>query len=385
MAKTSPALDPLLGKHLEKLAAYEPQHVPVVSLYLNLAPDQHGRERYDLFLRKSFNEQLQAFDPQSAERASLERDVERINQYLADDVNRAANGVAIFASSGAGEFFQAIQLDAPIDDHWLFIGAVPHIYPLVRLVDQYPRYASVLVDTHRARILVFGLGAVVDREQVTGVKTRRTSMGGWSQARYQRRAENFHQQHIKEVVDTLERIVTRDNIQHVIVAGDDTVVSLLRDQMPKALAERIVDVLKIDRHAGEDAIVEATLDALRQKDAETDAERVREVVDAWQAGGLGVVGPEATLRALELGQVDELLITARPQELKPVQTLPDDAAPEPVAVATSATVESADRQLHLSDELVTRAQNTAARVRMIEDPELLKRYGGVAASLRFRV
>ncbi len=126
--------------------------------------------------------------------------------------------------------------------------------------------------------------------EVTGTKTRRSSMGGWSQARYQRRAENLHQQHIKEVVETLDGIVRRDNIQHIIVAGDDVVVSLLRDAMPKHLVERLVDVLKLDRHAGEDAIVEATLEALRQKDAATDAERVREVVDAWHSGGLGVAG-----------------------------------------------------------------------------------------------
>lgn len=385
MAKTSPATETLLGKHLEKLAAFEPQNVPVVSLYLNLTPDQHGRDHYDAFLRKASAEHLQAFDPQSAERASLERDFERISHYLAADVNRSANGLALFSSAGAGEFFEAIQLDAPIDDHWLFIGAVPHIYPLVRLVDQYPRYASVLVDTNRARILVFGLGAVEAREEVTGVKTRRTSMGGWSQARYQRRAENIHQRHIKEVADTLDAIVRRDNIQHIIVAGDDVVVSLLREEMPKHLADRLVDVLKLDRHAGEDAIIEATLEALRQKDAETDAERVREVVDAWQGGGLGVLGPEGTLRALALGQVDELLITASPQDLKTVQKLPEDAAPEPVVVQTSSAAESGGQQIHLSDELVTRARQTGARVRMIENGDLLKPYGGVGALLRFRV
>ena len=385
MAKTSPATDTHLGTHLERLAAYEPQNVPVVSLYLNLAPDQHGRDNYDAFLRKASVEHLQAFDPQSAEHASLERDFDRIAQYLVADVNRSANSLALFSSSGAGEFFEAIQLDAPIDDHWLFIGAVPHLYPLVRLVDQYPRYAAVLVDTNRARILVFGLGAVQSRDEVTGVKTRRSSMGGWSQARYQRRAENFHQRHIKEVVDTLDAIVRRDNIQHIIVAGDDVVVSLLREEMPRHLADRLVDVLKLDRHAGEDAIVEATLETLRQKDAETDAERVREVVDAWQSGGLGVVGPEAVLRGLALGQVDELLIAASPQDLKAVQTLPEDAAPEPVVVQTSSAAESDQQRIHLADELVTRAQQTGARVRMIENSDLLEPYGGVGALLRFRV
>jgi len=385
MAKTSPALDTSLRPQLEKLAGYEPQGVPVLSIYLNLAADQHGRDNYDVFLRKSFAEHVKGFKDNSAERASLERDLDRINQYLTDEVNRSANGVAIFASAGAGEFFEALQLEAPVDDHMFFVGSVPHLYPLARLIDQYPRYASVLLDTHRARIFVFGLGAVEKREQLTGVKTRRHSMGGWSQARYQRRADNIHLQHVKEVVETLDRIVRADNIQHIILAGDDVVVPLLRDQMPKHLQEKIVDVLKLERHAAEDEIVEATLEVMRHKDAETDAERVQELIGAWQSNGLGVVGPEAALRALQLGQVDELIIAGTPEQLRAVQKMPDDAAPGSVKVETSAPSTADERQLKLSDELVTRAQQTGAHVRFIEDPKLLEEFGGVGALLRFRV
>ena len=384
MAKTSPAVDTPLRPHLEKLAAYEPQDVPVVSLYLNLAPDQHGRDNYDAFVRKAFAEHLKAFKETSAERASLERDMERITAYLADEVNRSANGLALFASSGAGEFFEAIQLEVPIEEHWFFLGSVPHLYPLAKVIDQYPRYASVLLDTHRARIFVFGLGAVERREQVTTEKTRRNSMGGWSQARYQRRADNIHKDHVKEVVDALDRIVQQDRIQHIIVAGDDVVVPLLRAELPKHLESKIVDVLSLERDAGEDEIIAATLEVLRHKDAETDSEHVQELIGAWQGSGLGVVGPEATLKALQMGQVEELLITGSPQELQKTK-LPDDSAPGQVRAETSAAASVDESQLKLADELVTRAQQTSARVRFIEDPELLKDFGGVGALLRFRI
>lgn len=384
MAKTSPALDTALRAQVEQLAAYEPQGVPVVSLYLNLAPDQHGRDNYDAFVRKAFAEHLKAFKENSAERASLERDMERITAYLADDVNRSANGLALFASSGGGEFFQAIQLDVPLPEHWLFVGSVPHLYPLAKIIDQYPRYASVLLDTNRARIFVFGLGSVERREQVTSEKTRRSAMGGWSQARYQRRAENVHMHHVKEVVEALEKIVQQDRIEHIIVAGDEVVVPLLREHLPKHLNEKIVDVLSLDRDAGEDEIIQATLEVLRQKDAETDAEKVEEVIGAWQGSGLGVVGPDATLTALQMGQVDELLIAGLPDALRATR-LPDDSAPGRVKAETSAASSADERQLKLADELVTRAEQTGARVRFIEDPELLKEFGGVAALLRFRI
>jgi peptide subunit release factor 1 (eRF1) len=385
MAKSSPAFDTPLRDRLEKLAAFEPQDVPVLSLYLNLAADQHGRDNYDVFIRKAFAERLKAFGGNSAERASFERDIERIENYLAEEVHRSANAVAVFACAGAGEFFETIQLDVPLEEHWLFVGSVPHIYPLARIVDQYPRYASVILDTYQARIFVFSAGGVEKREEVTGTKTRRNSMGGWSQARYQRHAENFHLHHVKEVVEVLDRIVRADNIQHIIAAGDDVVVPLLKQQLPQHLLEKLVDVLKLERYAPEDEIVEATLELLRHRDAETDAERVAELIGAWQSNGLGVVGPEATLSALQLGQVDELLITSTPRELKPVQTLPDDAAPGRVAAETSAPAAIDEGRLKLSDELVTRAQQTGAHVRMIEDAELLKEFGGVGALLRFRI
>ena len=52
MPKTSPALATPLREQLEKLAAFEPQDLPVLSLYLNLSADQHGRDSFDPFVRK---------------------------------------------------------------------------------------------------------------------------------------------------------------------------------------------------------------------------------------------------------------------------------------------------------------------------------------------
>lgn len=382
MAKTSPILRSPLIDQLDALAAYEPQGVPVVSLYLNLAADRQLRDHVVTFVRKAFAGHLKAFKEHSAERASLERDLDRIDRYLVNDVSPATNGLALFSSSGGGEFFHAIPLEAPIDDHWFFVGSVPHLYPLARLVDQYPRYASVMLDTHRARIFVFSQGAAERREQVTSEKTRRSSIGGLSQGRYQRRAENVHLLHVKEVVETLDRIVRRDRIQHIIIAGNDVVVPLLKDHLPRHLEEKVVDVLSLDRDVAEDEIIEATLEVLRRKDAETDAERVHELIDAWQSSGLGVVGPEAALKALQMGQVDELLITGKPEELAPVR-LPDDAAPGSIRARSSAPSAADESKLKLADELVTRARQTAAHVRFIENPGLLKDFGGVGALLRF--
>jgi peptide subunit release factor 1 (eRF1) len=368
---------------METLAALEPSPFPVISLYLSLTPNQNGRETWEQFVRKVFNERGKTLRVDSPERGSFDTDAERIRQYLDQPRDQACHGIAIFACAGA-ELFEAIPLETPFDDHWMFVGSVPHLYPLAKLIDTYPRYAAVMLDTNKARIQVFSLAAAEREEKVVSDKTRRTSKGGWSQSRYQRRADDMHLHHMKEVVDTLDKIVREEQINQIVIAADENVLPKLKDQMPAHLAEKIVDTVPLQRHAG-GTMMETTFDAIRIQDAVTDVEKVQELMDEWQGSGLGVVGPEATLRAFEMGQVEELIITGSVDTLKPVQKLPDDSASEMTAETSAATGSIDAARLNLSAELIKRAQQTAARIRFIEDATLLQEVGGVGALLRFRI
>ena len=210
-----------VSEQIDRLAAFEPTSLPVVSLYLNTQPDQHGRASYDIFLLKELDERIKTYSLRSAERISFERDAKRITDYLAEELRPSTNGLAIFACAGADNFFQAVQLDAPIDEHRLYVYHQPHLYPLARLNDQYPRYAVLVVDTNAARLFVFGRGEQLDKERVKNTKVSRTSVGGWSQARYQRYVRNYHLHHAKEVVDVLDRVVRDENIEHIVLAGNE--------------------------------------------------------------------------------------------------------------------------------------------------------------------
>lgn len=377
---------------LERLAAFEPAPYPVVSLYLNTQPGSTGRDQFQSFVKKEFSARSETFAAGSPERETLDRDLDRISKYLESELDPAANGVAMFACS-AGELFEAVQLTAPIDEHWLYIGDRPHLYPLARVESLYPRYAALLADTNSARILVFATGEVVSEQEVNGVKTRRTSKGGWSQARYQRHVENFHVQHAKEVVDELDRIVQREGIDQILVAGDEVIMPLLREQMPKHLAEKVVDHMRLDTGASLDEVLKATLEAMKKVQSESDREKVEEAVGGYRAGGLGVVGPERTLDALNKGQVDELLISAKVRELQSVATAGNRAAaggsklPEPVVepVAAGEPAQVPNETLRLADELIMKATQTSARITFVEDGDQLADYGGVAAILRFQI
>ena len=336
-----------LATQLDRLTAFDTGPFPVLSLYLNLQPDQHGKDHFDTFLRKELAERVRTYPEDSPERESLEADAERVRTHMST-VPASVNGVAMFACSAAG-LFEAIELTAPITEHQLFVGPAPQVYPLVRLADDYPRYGVVVADTHLARIFIVAANRIEAREKVENTKTRGHKMGGWSQKRYQRRVGNEHARHAKEVVEMLQRLATEEGLQSIIIAGDEVVVPLLKAEMPKTLAEKVVDVVRLDIRAPEHDIIAAAQDLMQQKDAESDRERVEALFDAYRGRGLGVVGVDATRRALELGQVDELLIA-----------------------------EAEER-----DELIAKATQTAARITVVQDASLLAAVGGVGALLRF--
>jgi peptide subunit release factor 1 (eRF1) len=367
-----PSTEPLTTQ-LDRVASADTGPFPFISLYLNLQTNEQGRPQFEPFLRKELADRVRTYQATGPERESLDQDAAKIRDYVAGIDSSTANGLALFACHAA-DLFEAIELSAPIDAHRLFVSDQPHLYPLARVLDEYPRYVAVLTDTHSARIFVFATNSVEKTEQIEGTKTKHHKKGGWSQARYQRHVENFHQQHAKEVVDAVAKIVRDEAIDKIVVAGDEVIVPLLREELPKDISERIVDVLKLDIRAPEREVLESTIAALRNKDAEADRERVEELIGAYRANGLACVGVEDTRRAFEMGQVDELLITA---------------AADGIAVKSGQATETGKAEgsaaERAADELILLARTTSARIRFIEDPSLLQAVGGVGAFLRFRI
>jgi peptide chain release factor subunit 1 len=349
---------------LDRLATFEPTNVPVLSLYLDARPGERGRDRFRAFLRNELPAVANSYPPRSPERESLEKDTARVERWVRDELRPSANGVGLFACEPAG-LFEALQFEVPFEQNGLHVESRPHLYPLARLADQYRRYAVLLTDTHSARVYVFALGRAVDAEEVRNPKQRRHEMGGWSQARYQRHVDNFHLLHAKEAVAALARVAREDDVDQLIIAGDEAVLPLVRDHLPKELEKRVIDVLRLEARAPEHEVLKSTLAAFRRHDAMTDTQTVQRMLDAYRAGGLAVVGLRETRRALLAGQVDELLLSADPRALRAAAG--PDVAPEALA-----------------NELVTQARRTDAGVKFIEDASLLEDVEGVGARLRYR-
>lgn len=382
MTRSSHLLDP----QLERLATVEPTSLPVISVYLDTRPDQHGRDHFDPFVRKVLASQTEAYPLRTQEREGFEEVAERIRSYLRDEVEASANGVALFARAGEDGFFEAIQFDAPFDDRHLVVSSQAYLFPLARLRDQYGRYAALIADTHSARLYLFELGRQLEAAGVESPKLSRTQTGGWSQARYQRHVDNIQLLHGKGVVDALDRLVREKHVDRIVLAGEKIIMPEILRHLPAALAGKVIEASGLDMHTPEDEIKRITLDLVREEDVKEDGSEVARLFDEQGSRGLGAVGAKATLDALDHGQVDELFIVASLMELHDDHDNAGDESPSELETMISEHSEATNpRQASLANQLVTRALRTRAGIRFIEDATLLAPAGGVGARLRYTI
>jgi len=357
MPMTTALVDSLVST-LDRLARLESERFPVVSLYLDARPDSRGRDHYQPFVRKELVARQRTYRLRSPERESFDRDLEKIRRFLENAVRPSTNGIAIFACSGEEEVFEPLQLEVPFEGNRLSVANRPQLFPLARVIDENPRYALVLADTHSARIDVFAQGLRIDEKEIESRTLPRTHGSGLSDMRYQRHVDELQKRHARDLVEQLDRVVVEDKVEHIVLAGNDVILPLIRHELPKRLEQRLVDTLHFDSKKPVTEILAAANELLREHDAKTDAEKARRLLDAYRSGGLAVAGPEDVARALHLSQVDELVICA---------TL-DREGPEKEQEAA---------------ELVALARRTEAGVTFIEDPKLLESIEGVGAFLRY--
>src|SRR5688572_9903426 len=90
---------------LNKLLDVQPNEHPFISVYLNTEPNETGKKDFETFLKKQLSEHLAVLEPGSPKQKSVEAAAEAIASF-ADSIDASTRGVAIFARSGEGEFFE---------------------------------------------------------------------------------------------------------------------------------------------------------------------------------------------------------------------------------------------------------------------------------------
>ena len=277
-----------------------------------------------------------------------------------------------------------------------WIAPLPRIGPLLEWAQAAIPHLVVLVDRAGADIVAFSRRAAAHGAGGAAVTTvgedsgsdpnlRKSNPGGWSQRRYQQRAENLWEQNAKAVADEVASLVDETGARLVVVAGDVRAVQLLREHLPAP----VLDVVReIDgsrgpgaADAGLDQIADEVVKLVATVAAEDTVEFLRQFKQERGQHDLATEGIAATITALAAARVDTLLVHDDPDDDRTAWF-----GPEPGMVAEAAAtladmgVEN-PQEGRLVDVVIRAAFATGAAVRVI--PSVGSVQDGIGAILRF--
>ncbi|MBW3613221.1 MAG: hypothetical protein KY392_05100 [Chloroflexi bacterium] len=345
---------------MRRLAEVESTDAPILSVYVDTRPEAHGQrpgERNELtVVRSRLDAVAGTLEAHGAARDSFDADRARIEELLDSEELNDTDGVAVFACSHVG-LWEAIGAQTQFDTQ-VSAGPTAELFQLARLLDDAVSAVVAVLDTNTCRLFVSRRGGLAERrglDEDTAEHSRHDT-GGWSQARFQRHIDMQDQRFAKEAAEAIGRLVQREKPAHVLLAGDERVISVLDPELPEHVRPLVEHVARIDMRAAPGDVREdiaPILSALEEADGRDAVERA---LAGHRAGDLGTAGMDAVMAALEAGQVDELIID-----------------------------ETFDADEELRSELIRQASLTDAHVEIVRDHDELRRHDGVAATLRYRV
>src|SRR5215472_10174995 len=155
---------------------------------------------------------------------------------------RLEPGLAAFAR--AGEVLFTARLPHPPRREISRYARLPHLMPLLA---QYPPQGTQLrVEAGRAggEIMAVRAADAITKERIEGVgwPVHKTSVGGWSQARFQRSAEEAWEENAKQLAAAVTAEARRAGTELIVIGGDVRARTLLLEHLGKPLRDGAVVV-----------------------------------------------------------------------------------------------------------------------------------------------
>lgn len=258
-------------------------------------------------LENQVEDLIEAHGERGVSHDSLREDYKKIMDWLQNELDPAAHGACIVANSSM-DVFEATGFSLPMSNE-IHVGPTPAVYSLVQMVEDNPVYGVLNADQQDAVLSFIAFGGINRRVTLEGTDyPRHQQQGGWSQRRYQNRAGERIEAFARDVAEETRKQLDRLGVDDLIVGGNEVMTSALDGAFHETVKERLVDTVPMDMTVSDSEVIEATMPIVTQVEREREEAAVRALADMIGMDARGASGPADTLRALQNGQVDVLLM-----------------------------------------------------------------------------
>jgi len=295
-------LNVLTRRRFTDLAALECDEGAVISLYVDLTPQNRHNDAWSIDLKNQTRRLLA--DNALAHRDTIEAEVERMRRWLEDRASHLGRGAAIF-SCPARKLWWSLSLPIAFPTR-LRAGRRPYLRPLARVRDEHHRFAVVVLDKQRARLFVAQFGQITEVADMLEDIPKHHKQGGRSQMSLQRHHDAHVMWHAGAVAHATELLMDRFEARYLLVSGTREVLAEYRVHLAPAYVRRWMGDFTVPIEASS-AEVAKTIDPLvHRAESKQEAETVSRLENSLP--GKGTWGLENTLLALEERRIQILIV-----------------------------------------------------------------------------
>lgn len=223
--------------------------------------------------------------------------------------------MAIFLREGNNPIQVVIDLPGTIEQK-VHLDFYPMIFDLIEKKDVYHRYAVVTLSKLSAHIFQVNAGVITKKLMSENLEKKAKVSRKISKERYVNHQKDRGMRFMKEKIRILDSIIRDTGLDHIILAGDPGLTSMLREQLPVHLKEKVLDrTLDKIHHSFED-ILKDSIEAFVEEEDKESQEVMERLQHALATGGLAVAGYESVCQALRDFRLDKLIVSKEcPNEL----------------------------------------------------------------------
>lgn len=352
------------------------------TVYLNVNPVTNTKGEYFIAYRNLVKPEIDKLS--NADQKVVKEDVKKIETYLKSGKTEFKKSLVIISSPQL-DMWEVYHLSVSLKNQ-VIIDKTPYLKPLTSVMEQYRSYAVALVDRVHARLFNIQLGEIAEyAELFTPDIPRKHKKGGWQgrdENRFRRHIDQHIHFHLRDVVTKLEGLLSKGEVSHIIIGGSEESVIVFNKMLSQPITAKTAGTFTADMHAGNDEILEKSMQIIRGVEKSGEEGLVEELVTRASKNGTAAAGLEDVLSQMQKGNIHHLVYlegfrssgykctSCNFLTIQDLNTCPFCNTP----------VESVE---HLIDFAIQRAIDQGSEISAIAENRKLAEAGNIGALLRY--
>lgn len=374
-------------EQIADLAKFKSDRFLTTSFYLDTRKSRLTKRQITLSLKNLLSQHKAEVEEAKFSRKkkeSLKQDQEKINRFCRDNLNAHNRaGLAIFSCSKE-DFWEVFDLpDSPLNR--IVIDQDPYIRPLSAIFNEHRRVCFLTLDRKEAKWYDLFMGEISCLNHLTSDVPSKVREGGWEgydSKRIERHIAAHLHDYFKEVAQLTFNLFKKNNFDWLFLGCKEEYCTEFEPLLHPYVKERLREYLNVYPGDSPSKILQRASHLEKKLKNQEETDLLHLFISELEKGGLATSGLKNTLRSLNRGEVQTLLITRHLS--KPGRACPKCGYLFADEIKCPRCQRNTEALLDIIDEAVESALGKKSQVIHIDPSSKLSRYGDIGALLRFK-